>query len=70
MRSTMMNVPLLVPSILRHAALYHGDTEIVSRTVEGPMHRTTYADTHSGVGLRCHEYTNGRTFEPWQVQSN
>ncbi|WP_377810169.1 long-chain-fatty-acid--CoA ligase [Azospirillum sp. A29] len=45
MRSTMMNVPLMVSSILRHAALNHGDTEIVSRTVEGPLHRTTYAKT-------------------------
>ena len=23
---------------------YHGDTEIVTRTVEGPIHRHTYAD--------------------------
>ena len=43
MRSTMMDVPLLVPSLLRHAALHHGQTEIVSQTVEGPIHRTTYA---------------------------
>ena len=45
MRSTMMDVPLLVSSLLRHAALYHGETEIVSQTVEGPIHRTTYAET-------------------------
>jgi len=45
MRSTMMDVPLLVSSVLRHAAQYHGDTEIVSRTVEGPIHRTSYAET-------------------------
>ncbi|WP_448208226.1 long-chain-fatty-acid--CoA ligase [Azospirillum sp. sgz302134] len=40
----MMDTPLLVPSVLRHAADYHGDTEIVSRTVEGPIHRYTYAE--------------------------
>ncbi|MDR3463106.1 MAG: long-chain-fatty-acid--CoA ligase [Beijerinckiaceae bacterium] len=45
MRSTMMDVPLLVSSVLRHAAQYHGETEVVSRTVEGPIHRTTYAET-------------------------
>jgi acyl-CoA synthetase (AMP-forming)/AMP-acid ligase II len=45
MRSTMMDVPLQVSSVLRHAALYHGETEIVSRSVEGPLHRTTYGKT-------------------------
>ncbi len=44
MRGMMMGVPLLVTSVLRHAALYHADTEIVSRTTEGPIHRYTYAD--------------------------
>ncbi len=44
LRGMMMNGPLLVTSILRHAALYHADTEIVSRTTEGPIHRYTYAD--------------------------
>jgi len=44
MLGTMMSVPLLVSSILRHAATYHGGTEVVSRTVEGSIHRYTYAD--------------------------
>lgn len=44
MLGMMMNAPLLVSSILRHAATYHGGTEIVSRTVEGPIHQYTYAD--------------------------
>jgi len=44
MLGMMMNAPLLVSSILRHAANYHADTEIVSRTVEGPIHRYTYQD--------------------------
>jgi fatty-acyl-CoA synthase len=35
----MMDRPLLISSLLRFAADYHGDTEIVSRTVEGPVHR-------------------------------
>lgn len=44
MLGQMMQWPLLVSSILRHAASYHGDTEIVSRTVEGPIHRYGYAE--------------------------
>ena len=44
MDGLMMDRPLLVSSLIEHAATYHGDTEIVSRTVEGPIHRTTYAE--------------------------
>ncbi len=36
--------PLLISSLIDFAADYHGDTEIVSRTIEGPIHRYTYAD--------------------------
>jgi acyl-CoA synthetase (AMP-forming)/AMP-acid ligase II len=41
--------PLLVTSCLRHAANYHADTEIVSRSVEGPIHRYTYAEAERGA---------------------
>jgi 3-(methylthio)propionyl---CoA ligase len=44
LQGQMMDMPLLVSSLLTHAERYHGDTEIVSRTVEGPIHRYTYAD--------------------------
>lgn len=44
MRGLMMDKPLLISSLLDYAAKYHGSTEIVSRTVEGPVHRYTYAD--------------------------
>ena len=44
MLGMMMNTPLLISSILQHAATYHAGTEIVSRTTEGPIHRYTYAD--------------------------
>ncbi|OWY37705.1 long-chain fatty acid--CoA ligase [Xenophilus sp. AP218F] len=44
LRGQMMNQPLLISDLLRHAETYHGDTEIVSRTVEGPIHRYTYRD--------------------------
>src|SRR6202162_2399319 len=44
MRGLMSEQPLLISGIIAHAALYHADTEIVTRTVEGPIHRYTYAD--------------------------
>ena len=44
MQALMMNTPLTITSILRHAANYHGETEVVSRSVEGPIHRTNYAE--------------------------
>ncbi|TJY59406.1 fatty-acid--CoA ligase [Sinimarinibacterium sp. CAU 1509] len=40
----MMDAPLLLSALLTHAKDYHGDTEVVSRTVEGGIHRYTYAD--------------------------
>src|SRR6516225_2846921 len=44
MRGVMSERPLLISAILAHAATYHGDTEIVSRTLEGPIHRYTYGE--------------------------
>jgi len=40
----MMDVPLTVPSLLAHAARHFGSTEIVSRRIEGDIHRYTYRD--------------------------
>ena len=44
MHGLMSERPLLVSAIIKHAAIYHRDTEIVSRTVEGPIHRYTYGE--------------------------
>jgi acyl-CoA synthetase (AMP-forming)/AMP-acid ligase II len=44
MKGLMQDWPLLVHTILDHAAAWHGGREIVSRTVEGPIHRYTYRD--------------------------
>jgi acyl-CoA synthetase (AMP-forming)/AMP-acid ligase II len=44
MLGVMSERPLLISAILVHAATYHRDTEIVSRTVEGAIHRYTYAE--------------------------
>ena len=40
----MMDTPLLVSSLLTHADYNHADTEIVSRRVEGDIHRYTYGE--------------------------
>jgi fatty-acyl-CoA synthase len=40
----MMNQPLLISSIIEFAARHYGSNEIVSRRVEGDMHRYTYRE--------------------------
>jgi acyl-CoA synthetase (AMP-forming)/AMP-acid ligase II len=48
MRGLMMDTPLLVTDLIRHADRHHGDTEIVTRRVEGDgIHRYTYRDAHA-----------------------
>jgi len=44
LRGLMMDEPLLISAIIEHAARNHSDTEIVSRTIEGGIHRYGYAD--------------------------
>ena len=44
MLGLMQNQPLLQSSLIEFAAANHGDTEIVSRRVEGDIHRYTWAD--------------------------
>src|ERR671927_409060 len=47
MLGLMMDRPLLVSDLLRHADRHHGAIEIVSKTVEtGAIHRYTYHDAH------------------------
>jgi fatty-acyl-CoA synthase len=61
----MMSQPLLISSIIKHADRYFGQNEIVSRRVEGDIHRYTYHDCHTrsrklanalaGLGVRMGE---------------
>ncbi|CAB3732950.1 3-methylmercaptopropionyl-CoA ligase [Paraburkholderia sediminicola] len=44
MQGLMMQQPLLVASLLMHAERHHGEQEIVSRRVEGDIHRYRYRD--------------------------
>ncbi len=40
----MMHMPLTISSLLTHAARHNGDVEIVSKRVEGDMHRTNWSE--------------------------
>ncbi len=62
MQGLMMNTQLLISSLIGHAARNHAETEIVSRMVEGGVHRYGYAAAHgrmkrlanalTGLGIR------------------
>ncbi len=47
MNGLMQEHGLRISGLIEFAARYHGDTEIVSRRVEGDLHRTTYAGVNS-----------------------
>jgi acyl-CoA synthetase (AMP-forming)/AMP-acid ligase II len=54
MQGLMMDAPLLISDLIRHADRHHGDAEIVSKRVEVPtkdgsaaLHRYTYRDAHT-----------------------
>jgi fatty-acyl-CoA synthase len=44
MNGLMMQQPLLISSLLVHAERHHGEQEVVSRRVEGDIHRETYRE--------------------------
>jgi fatty-acyl-CoA synthase len=44
MLGQMMQQPLLISSLIVHAERHHPEREIVSRRVEGDLHRTTYRE--------------------------
>jgi fatty-acyl-CoA synthase len=44
MLGLMQDWPLLLHRIIDHAATYHAGRRIITRSIEGPVHVTTYAD--------------------------
>jgi len=44
MNGLMQQQPLLISSLLRHAERHHGEQQVVSRRVEGDIHRITYRE--------------------------
>lgn len=81
MLGLMQDWPLTVDRILDHAKINHGHREVVTRSVEGPITRITYADMHSrakqvsaalrGVGIGLGDrvatlaWNTGRHMECW-----
>ncbi|WP_319772302.1 long-chain-fatty-acid--CoA ligase [Breoghania sp.] len=81
MLGLMQNWPLTCNKILDHAATYHGNREVVSRLVEGPITRISYKDLrgralqvakrleHDGIvhGDRCATlaWNTSRHMEVW-----
>src|SRR5438094_2108740 len=48
MQGLMMDMPLSISQLIRHADRHHGAVEIVSKTVDsGAMHRYTYREAHA-----------------------
>jgi fatty-acyl-CoA synthase len=46
MQGLMQDWPLLIHRVIDHAAAQHGNRPVISRSVEGPIHRTTYGEIH------------------------
>ncbi len=81
MLGLMQNWPLTVDRILDHASQWHGDREVVSRSIEGPIVRTTYAQIEErakrvsnvllGLGIKPGDrvatmaWNTGRHIEAW-----
>jgi fatty-acyl-CoA synthase len=47
MQGLIMDMPLMISAAIRHAADFHGKTEVVARTIEGDIHRYDYANAHA-----------------------
>jgi 3-(methylthio)propionyl---CoA ligase len=54
MLGQMMNEPLLISKQIEFAARFHGSAEVITRTVEGPIHRSTWGD----VARRARQLAN------------
>ena len=63
MLGLMQDWPLTVDKILDHARNWHPDREVVTRSVEGPIERTTYGAIHG----RAKRVSNA--LKAWGVQS-
>ena len=63
MLGLMQQHNLLISSLIEFADKHHGDVEIVSRRVEGDIHRTTW----SGVATRSRQVA--QALDAWQLES-
>ncbi|NJD33113.1 MAG: long-chain-fatty-acid--CoA ligase [Gammaproteobacteria bacterium] len=58
MYGLMQDHPLLISSLIRHAAANHGGREVVSRLVDGSIHRTNYATIELRARRLAHALTS------------
>ena len=81
MHGLMQDWPLTVDKILDHAKRWHGSREVVTRSIEGPIVRTTWGDIHTrakrlsnallALGIRPGDrvatlaWNSGRHIEAW-----
>ena len=63
MNGLMMDVPLTITSIVRHAERVHGHKEVVSITRDNPRHRYTYRDCFA----RARQLANA--MQAWDLKS-
>ncbi len=61
MLGLMQSQPLLISHLLTHAERHHGEAEIVSRRVEGDLHRCTYRT----LAARARQVANG--LDTWDL---
>ena len=59
MLGLMQRQPLLISSLIDFAARHHGDGEIVSRRVEGDVHRYTWKDVRQRSMQVAHALEKG-----------
>ena len=52
MRGLMQDWPLLCHKLIDHAAAFHGGRQIVSRSLEGPIHRSSYREVRRRAAFR------------------
>ncbi len=85
MQGRMMFQPLLISSIIEHAARYHADTAVISKNTDGTMHHTDwlnisnhakrFAKSLDQLGLKPHDriatiaWNNHRHLESWYAIS-
>jgi fatty-acyl-CoA synthase len=50
----MLQAPLMISQCIEHARVVHAGQPIITRTVEGPIHRSTYAETAGRVAQLAH----------------
>ncbi|PCI31659.1 MAG: long-chain fatty acid--CoA ligase [Alphaproteobacteria bacterium] len=57
MLGLMQDQPLLITTIMNYAALYHREGEVVTKAVEGGLHRTTYGEVSRRSAKLAHALT-------------